>query len=144
MGRKEEAPSVSGGALKPPNAQIGSAQNILLQPRNVNASSIREASFRHHNLHDLVQAGVSKRGWASLSSSDLPNLVKQRSSCRYLVAIGAMRESSVRLVATEGYPMHDPAKAVIVVDRVMLDAAIVPEASDPTSQRKRQVNSGRC
>jgi hypothetical protein len=39
--------------------------------------------------------------------------------------------------------VYDPAKAVIVVDRVVLGAAVVTEGDRPFSQRKRQINSAR-
>src|SRR5438034_9604044 len=36
-------------------------------------------------------------------------------------------EKLPRLIAGQGHPVHDPAEAVVIVDRVVLGAAIVPE-----------------
>ena len=55
-----------------------------------------------------------------------------------------MSETLARTVAGQGYPVHDPAEAVIVVDRVVLAQRLSQKVSEPTSERKRQVNSGRC
>jgi len=57
---------------------------------------------------------------------------------------GWLSETLARTVAGQGYPVHDPAEAVIVVDRVVLAQRLSQKVSEPTSQRKRQVNSGRC
>src|SRR5260370_9887414 len=35
--------------------------------------------------------------------------------------------ASARLVARQRHPVHDPAETVVIVDRVVLGAAIVPE-----------------
>src|SRR5207237_206864 len=40
---------------------------------------------------------------------------------------GQVRGVLARLVAGQGHPVHDPAEAVVIVDRVVLGAAVVPE-----------------
>ena len=49
----------------------------------------------------------------------------------------------IRAITVDGDAVHDPALAMAVVDRVVLDAAVVQKAMGLTLQRKRQVNSGR-
>ena len=50
----------------------------------------------------------------------------------------------VRAITVDGDAVHDPALAMVIVDRVVLDAAIVPQKAIALAlQRNRQVNSGR-
>src|SRR5262249_53285303 len=50
--------------------------------------------------------------------------------------------TSERRITRDGDPMHTPTLASIIVERAVLGAAVVPDRSEPTSQRNRQVNSG--
>ena len=70
--------------------------------------------------------------------------VTQGAEARRAGRRGWLSETFARTVAGQGYPVHDPAEAVIVVDRVVLAQRLSQKVSEPTSQRKRQVNSGRC
>ena len=56
---------------------------------------------------------------------------------------GRTLPTSERRIPRDGDPMHATALAGVIVKRAVLGAAVVPQiASEPTSQRNRQVNSG--
>src|SRR6516162_262955 len=67
------------------------------------------------------------RSWSHAAISTLASLTRSSPRSGTLAHTGAMRECLARPVAAEGDAVHDAALALVVVDRVMLGAAIVPE-----------------
>src|SRR5271167_4676773 len=68
------------------------------------------------------------RLWSQAAMSTLasPDAVTARAGLPYR-RLRPAREESARLIAGQGDAVHDAAEAVVIVDRVVLGAAIVPE-----------------
>src|SRR6516165_596197 len=77
--------------------------------------------------HRRMTRHSKKPDWVTPSCAGKKGIGHPGGEARRAGRRGWLSETLARTVAGQGYPVHDPAEAVIVVDRVVLGAAIVPE-----------------
>src|SRR5271165_5627408 len=127
--------ALSGTGLRSLRNAAIAASNLRRCPTRLTPRSLRSSAVSSGNTaasiawsRNAASYCCISRLWSQAAMSTLasPDAVTARAGLPYR-RLRPAREESARLIAGQGDAVHDAAEAVVIVDRVVLGAAIVPE-----------------
>src|SRR5215471_4602263 len=128
------SPRSVGSGLRSSRKAVIAASNFRRCPTRLTPISLRSSAVSSGSTAASISLSrkafsycCNPRPWSHAAISTLASLTRSSPRSGTLAHTGAMRECLARPVAGEGDAVHDAALALVVVDRVMLGAAIVPE-----------------